>query len=1446
MAKQIITNSFTLTAVPKESTRLRDDRYYMLTAVLSPAPSADDAGWKLTGDGEAPPTPTQQKPYLWQKTIRYYTDGTCDAAIIEFKGGLGQNGFDYNMVPSTTSITREEDGTMTPSKVSCTLIKRNADGTVQNLSTVPEGYQIIFNGNHYDLGSEKSIESGFTGSSVEFALIYIKVNPSVTVERQRIPIIRDGEQGPEGRGVKIEDVRFRAFSSAQDTIPTVSSDTDWNSAWTDIMSSGYGQQKPYLYQCTRKEWTDNSVEYIVSGPTVWGQSALSLQCNVTQLMVSAMENGTYESDCVLGAEFRLFEGITPLAATDDYTMALSMPELNNQELSGLEVSFQSEGKTAYKLTVKVKKGGSLYGTRLEQNGFDMTFTATHNQSGQTLSTVVPFRVVRNGGSALRADLSDEQSAFATKNDGTLYGNVQRQTIVSMYYGATQQDITSIYASLSAIDGSLLKESSYSVKLTQSGSAYSILVTLKAVSGTTSFTYNKTLRLSVYVECAKGSQVVSYTLQPVPAGADGETPVIYQIFTVPSSISLQRDSSGILVNNTPVKLYVKRYVGESTTLLEYTTDSVLKMKYSYDANQDPTYYKKVTSSEITIDAQKNSLYLALFDAEGALLDRETVPINRDGANGADGADGADGAGINSIDIYRKYTATNQVPYASDIDWIRSTSSEYPSIPQFTSTRHFLWQKKVTNYTDNRTPTTEIILVDSDDNDKVRPQLLSQTDFRSTDEMTEWIKRKGTCRSDALGKYSSFEAEADGVAYDDTDGVDFLEQIVRRSSRDGGKGETLLKPGEWVTLSFYARDRKVMNLLSSGYLGDGRYSYIHWVRPYLRKGRVSPYQSTYRIEMAGWCSDVAYKEGVKLWCYVQLTSSTEIIKFSISSTTETKAFVDITIDETQYVNLRFLARTDSSNPSSPEQKVHLSWYRVVCLSSTEGFDAQNNRLSTFIYERASTNSDYGIIDTSAGSYKLGKYNSYAGKRAYTTWDLETLYPELADEQGWMRLWCSFKLKSTFPTDYSHAVLFRKGCCHIEISMPKLEHGIMPTDWCLRSDDDTEETGLNPRGTWDINNTYYYCNGVRDFVQHRYQDNDGVWHKFFFRMKNRTSSLGYKTTKTKPLAEPQNDTDHWEKATHLAWIVSDAMIAEEIYTDKIITSRIRSKNNTFEVDEDGNVTSVNASHYIKDGSGNVKAGMGIKTDRYRKLDQSKSGWAAYDSEGWGWISEDDDNYASALSNGFIDTTQHVDFPYFLWTGGKDRRHSNYCVDADGTLHAMKGEFCGMVKSGGITITKDNISQYADVVTSGSRKEFRLDIAKTGPLVFLESVSNNGNDVVAIYLPYVCDWGTGSDSETSPGGSYYSDVCGSNGVVYNRALRIARSYIGARFTIYNAQQSNAVLLNGTRMKGMSDYVMTGKTWMTLECNAVNLPYIFPSTYSNVDSIVWENKAGGYIRPNR
>ena len=1376
MAKQIITNSFTLTAVPKESTRLRDDRYYMLTAVLSPAPSSDDAGWKLTGEGEAPPTPTQQKPYLWQKTIRYYTDGTCDAAIIEFKGGLGQNGFDYNLVPSTTSITREEDGTMTPSKVSCMLIKRNADGTVQNLSTVPDGYQVIFNGNPYELSSEKSIGSNFTGSSVEFALIYIKVNPRVTVERQRIPIIREGEQGPEGRGVKSEDVRFRAFSSAQDTIPTVSSDTDWNSAWTDITSSGYGQQKPYLYQCTRKEWTDNSVEYIVSGPTVWGQSALSLQCNVTQLMVSAMENGTYESDLTLEAKFRLFEGITPLAATDDYTMALSMPELNTQELSGLEVSLQSEGKTAYKLTVKVKKGGSLYGTRLEQNGFDMTFTATHKQSGQTLSTVVPFRVVRNGGSALRADLSDEQSAFATKNDGTLYGNVQRKTTVSMYYGATQQDITSINVSLSDIDGSLLSASSYSVEPTKSGSAYSILVTLKEVSGTTSFTYNKTLRMSVYVECAKGSQVVSYTLQPVPAGADGETPVIYQIFTVPTSISLQRDSSGSLVNNTPVKLYVKRYVGESTTLLEYTTDSVLEMKFSYDANQDPTDYAYVTSSEIIINPQKNSLYLALFDAAGALLDRETVPINRDGANGSDGVDGV---GITSIEIYRKYTATNQVPYASDSEWIRSTASDYPSIPQFTSTRHFLWQKKVTNYTDRRTPTTEISLVDSDDNDKVRPQLLAQTDFRSTDEMTEWIKRNGTCRTDALGKYSSFEAEADGTAYDGTDGVDFLEQIIRRSSRDGGKGETLLKPGEWVTLSFYARDRKVVNLLSSCYLEDGRYSYIHWERPYLRKGRVSPYQATYRIEMAGWCSDVAYKAGVKLWCYVQFTNTdekTETTKFFISSTTENIAYADITINKTQYVNLRFLARTDSSNPSSPEQKVHLSWYRVVCLSSTEGFDAQNNRLSTFIYDRASTNSDYGIIDISAGSYKLGKYNSYAGKRAYATWDIETLYPELADEQGWMRLWCSFKLKSKFPTDYSHAVLFRKGCCHIEISMPKLEHGIMPTDWCLRSDDDTEEAGLNPRGTWDINNTYYYCNGVRDFVQYRYQDNDGVWHKFFYRMKNRTSSLGYKTTKKKPFAEPQNDTDHWEKAEHLSWIVTDAMIAEEIYTDKIITSRIRSKNNTFEVDENGNVTSVNASHSIKDIKGNVVAGMGNRVS----------------------------------SDGIM---------YYLWSGGTGREDANFYVDSDGSVFCNRGVFSGIVRANPTIIDASNILKFSTRRTQDGYYVYRINIEKIGSMMFFKSVSERSitiypNDVAEVILPFVSDRTKDGIVEDS----FYSTECNGVSSIYNQKLMEARSYIGSSVTIYNLDKNTNVSERKVRIKGTGSTARTvfelpGGSFIRLRC---------------------------------
>ena len=139
--QNLISNTFAISAQRPTVSIDHTDNYYLIEA-SGITPAVNDARWQYVPVGGNVLVPTAAYPYLWHKSITYLTDGTALAPVIEFGGSLGQNGIDYDLVPSHSSILKDENNNLTPSEVSCTLIKRNADGSATNQSSIPAGYSI--------------------------------------------------------------------------------------------------------------------------------------------------------------------------------------------------------------------------------------------------------------------------------------------------------------------------------------------------------------------------------------------------------------------------------------------------------------------------------------------------------------------------------------------------------------------------------------------------------------------------------------------------------------------------------------------------------------------------------------------------------------------------------------------------------------------------------------------------------------------------------------------------------------------------------------------------------------------------------------------------------------------------------------------------------------------------------------------------------------------------------------------------------------------------------------------------------------------------------------------------------------------------------------------------------------------------------------------------------
>lgn len=222
--------------------------------------------------------------------------------------------------------------------------------------------------------------------------------------------------------------------------------------------------------------------------------------------------------------------------------------------------------------------------------------------------------------------------------------------------------------------------------------------------------------------------------------------------------------------------------------------------------------------------------------------------------------------------------------------------------------------------------------------------------------------------------------------------------------------------------------------------------------------------------------------------------------------------------------------------------------------KGYTSGYGNLSTYIYP--------SCIDTNQAFYIDGVLQSSTPSDGAVNWKVKIT-------TSWVRHSVTFRTKSSISTEQK--VLFRlipessnTSYNQVWLCMPKLERNSMATEWIENSDDrmadDIQHVYV---GNWVSGTTYYYGGGtgVRHVVRAKESASGSMT---YWRMKKRTSSAGYTST-----TQPYNDTSHWEKANYLKFVATDLLLAEEIIVENLIPTQIKSKNNNFVVDADGNVT-------------------------------------------------------------------------------------------------------------------------------------------------------------------------------------------------------------------------------------------------------------------------------------
>ncbi len=412
MIKPTISQTFSVLAAKEPISVDHIDSWYLLEA-SGTSPSVTDSRWQFHNEGDPIPPPTPSLPYLWKKSVTYFTDGTKSDTVVEFCGGLGKNGIDYDLVPSHSSIVKSKDGALSPSNVSCAIIKRNADGSAEQLTSVPTGYSIEVRRNDSVVNSKYTPGGNISTSGTTSGITFILKYGTIDVERHDLNVIAEGAQGLTGRGIQSQDYRFKALSSA--SMPaTPTNDSGWET-WSALSKSGYSSTLPYLYRCIRTVYVDGSgntsVEYVVDGPTVWGQSGsdavyLDLDNQMDSIVVNS--SGAMVSAQSFTIHATLYKGASPV------TGGITQPTPESIQLNGVTPKVSTSGGV-----VTITYTFSTIPTTFENRHYTVNIPVVYG--GVTYTATFTLAPVRAGATAVTYNVLPSLNSlpFARNTDNSV-------------------------------------------------------------------------------------------------------------------------------------------------------------------------------------------------------------------------------------------------------------------------------------------------------------------------------------------------------------------------------------------------------------------------------------------------------------------------------------------------------------------------------------------------------------------------------------------------------------------------------------------------------------------------------------------------------------------------------------------------------------------------------------------------------------------------------------------------------------------------------------------------------------------------------------------------------------------------------------------------------------------------------------------------------------------
>lgn len=216
---------------------------------------------------------------------------------------------------------------------------------------------------------------------------------------------------------------------------------------------------------------------------------------------------------------------------------------------------------------------------------------------------------KDGANAIVADMSNEMDSVALTADGKTTETSTMETIVAVWNGQTKAALKSIQ--VSAIDGVTARHELQTGKVTLTIAEGVALAASNAV----------TIKVVAEIAGADVERTLTFTIVGVRAGKDGESAVLYKLLLSVNSIVKKSDGTYNVEGVNAVRCKIENGVTSITT--------EGKLKYLID-DKGIDYETEIGNAvDIPAFAFADRVRFTFYGDNGAILDRETVPMLTDG-------------------------------------------------------------------------------------------------------------------------------------------------------------------------------------------------------------------------------------------------------------------------------------------------------------------------------------------------------------------------------------------------------------------------------------------------------------------------------------------------------------------------------------------------------------------------------------------------------------------------------------------------------------------------------------------------------------------------------------------------------------------------------------------------------------------------------------------------